>query len=127
MIQAASLFNQLLQHFPRAEFAALVRKHDAERGASVITPKPARHDHLKTGQPTGSGQLVCSAVWSPRASILRRFRLYWPHLDGGYGNAGRRPERRSSGRNEGVAQAALPATFWREGDKSQGFGDRVPN
>jgi hypothetical protein len=33
MIQAASLFNQLLQHFPRAEFAALVRKHDAERGA----------------------------------------------------------------------------------------------
>src|SRR5271170_5623582 len=37
MILAASLFNQLLQHFPRAEFAALVRKHDAERGAKGFT------------------------------------------------------------------------------------------
>jgi hypothetical protein len=37
MIQAASLFNQLLHHFPRAEFAALVRKHDAERGAKGFT------------------------------------------------------------------------------------------
>jgi Domain of unknown function (DUF4372)/Transposase DDE domain len=37
MIQAASLFNQLLRHFPRAEFAALVRKHDAERGAKGFT------------------------------------------------------------------------------------------
>jgi hypothetical protein len=37
MIQAASLFNQLLQHFPRAEFATLVRKHDAERGAKGFT------------------------------------------------------------------------------------------
>jgi len=27
MVQAMSLFNQLLQHFPRSEFAALVRKH----------------------------------------------------------------------------------------------------
>jgi hypothetical protein len=33
MVQAASLFNQLLQHFPRSEFAALIRKHSAERGA----------------------------------------------------------------------------------------------
>ena len=37
-----------------------------------------------------------------------------------------RPERRPSGRNGGAAQAALPATFWRESAKSQGFGDRVP-
>ena len=37
MIQAGSLFNQLLQHFPRTEFAALVRKHDAERGAKGFT------------------------------------------------------------------------------------------
>jgi Domain of unknown function (DUF4372)/Transposase DDE domain len=37
MIQVASLFNQLLQHFPRTEFAALVRKHDAERGAKGFT------------------------------------------------------------------------------------------
>src|SRR3954452_25091934 len=33
MVQAASLFNQLLQHFPRTEFGALIRKHSAERGA----------------------------------------------------------------------------------------------
>ena len=33
MVQAASLFNQLLQHFPRSEFAALVKKHHAEREA----------------------------------------------------------------------------------------------
>jgi hypothetical protein len=33
MVQAMSLFNQLLQHFPRLEFAALVKQNDAERGA----------------------------------------------------------------------------------------------
>ena len=33
MVQAMSLFNQLLQHFPRLEFAALVKKHNAERAA----------------------------------------------------------------------------------------------
>ncbi|MGO8786008.1 MAG: DUF4372 domain-containing protein, partial [Terriglobia bacterium] len=33
MVQVASLFNQLLQHFPRLEFAALVKKHQAERAA----------------------------------------------------------------------------------------------
>src|SRR5215813_8888706 len=33
IVQAASLFNQLLQHFPRTEFAALVKKHGAERAA----------------------------------------------------------------------------------------------
>ncbi len=33
MVQAMSLFNQLLQHFPVLEFAALVKKHDAERAA----------------------------------------------------------------------------------------------
>ena len=37
MVQAMSLFNQLLQHFPRSEFAALVRKHGAERGAKGFT------------------------------------------------------------------------------------------
>lgn len=31
MVPVASLFNQLLQHFPRAEFAALVKRHQAER------------------------------------------------------------------------------------------------
>lgn len=33
MVQTMSLFNQLLQHFPVLEFAALVKKHGAERGA----------------------------------------------------------------------------------------------
>src|SRR6204780_5052175 len=33
MLQAASLFNQLLQHFPRTEFASLVKKHQAKRAA----------------------------------------------------------------------------------------------
>jgi len=33
MVQPASLFNQLLHHFPRLEFASLVKKHSAERDA----------------------------------------------------------------------------------------------
>jgi hypothetical protein len=33
MVQVASLFNQLLQHFPRLEFGTLVKKHKAERAA----------------------------------------------------------------------------------------------
>ncbi len=33
MVQAMSLFNQLLQHFPVLEFAALVKEHKAEKGA----------------------------------------------------------------------------------------------
>src|SRR5580704_18011314 len=33
MVQVISLFNQLLQHFPVLEFAALVKKHKAERAA----------------------------------------------------------------------------------------------
>jgi uncharacterized protein DUF4372/DDE family transposase len=37
IVQVASLFNQLLQHFPRTEFAALVRKHGAERDAKGFT------------------------------------------------------------------------------------------
>jgi Domain of unknown function (DUF4372)/Transposase DDE domain len=33
MVQVASLFNQLLHHFPRLEFGSLVKKHQAERAA----------------------------------------------------------------------------------------------
>ena len=33
MVQVASLFNQMLQHFPRTEFGALVKKHKAEKGS----------------------------------------------------------------------------------------------
>ena len=37
MIRSASLFSQLLRHFPRFEFASLVRKHGAERNAKGFT------------------------------------------------------------------------------------------
>jgi hypothetical protein len=37
MVQAMSLFNQLLRHFPSLEFAALVKKHKAERAAKGFT------------------------------------------------------------------------------------------
>lgn len=37
MVSVASLFNQLLQHFPRTEFAALVRKHQGDRAAKGFT------------------------------------------------------------------------------------------
>jgi hypothetical protein len=37
IVQVASLFNQLLQHFPRSEFAALVKKHGAEHAAKGFT------------------------------------------------------------------------------------------
>ena len=37
IVQVASLFNQLLQHFPQTEFAALVKKHAAERDAKGFT------------------------------------------------------------------------------------------
>ena len=37
MVQVASLFNQLLKHFPRMEFAGLVRKHGAEHRAKGFT------------------------------------------------------------------------------------------
>ncbi len=37
MVKAASLFSQLLHHFPRTEFRSLVRKHGAERHAKGFT------------------------------------------------------------------------------------------
>jgi Domain of unknown function (DUF4372)/Transposase DDE domain len=37
MVQAMSLFNQLLRHFPSLEFAALVKKHHAERACKGFT------------------------------------------------------------------------------------------
>ena len=37
MIKVASLFSQLLHHFPRTEFAELVAKHQAERRAKGFT------------------------------------------------------------------------------------------
>src|SRR5437867_5088153 len=37
MVQTASLFNQLLHHFPRTEFGALVKDTKAERHARGFT------------------------------------------------------------------------------------------
>ena len=37
MVKVSSLFSQLLHHFPRIEFASLVKKHDAEYGAKGFT------------------------------------------------------------------------------------------
>lgn len=37
MVRSASLFSQPLQHLPRIEFAALVKKHGAERGSKGFT------------------------------------------------------------------------------------------
>jgi hypothetical protein len=37
MVQVASLFNQLLHHFPRMEFAGLVKRHDAEHASKGFT------------------------------------------------------------------------------------------
>ena len=37
MVKVASIFSQLLRHIPRTEFAALVRKHGAERHAKGFT------------------------------------------------------------------------------------------
>lgn len=37
MVRVSSLFSQLLHHFPRAQFASLVKKHQAERDAKGFT------------------------------------------------------------------------------------------
>jgi hypothetical protein len=37
MVRVGSLFGQLLQQFPRGEFAVLVKEHEAERGAKGFT------------------------------------------------------------------------------------------
>src|ERR1700730_3669087 len=38
MVQVASLFNQLLDHFPKLEFDGLVREHEADKGAKGFAP-----------------------------------------------------------------------------------------
>jgi hypothetical protein len=58
MVQAMSLFNQLLQHFPSLEFAALVKKHSVPRQATEQTLAAAekkpfdaiRQAHIKEHQ-----------------------------------------------------------------------------
>ena len=84
MLQAASLFNQLLQHFPRTEFASLVEKHRAERAAKgfacwtqfvAMTFCPLAHaDSLReicNGWACREGKLVHLGITNaPNKSIL---------------------------------------------------------
>ena len=86
--------------------------------------------HLKTGhtwtlqnRPTERSQdksiyTVPEPVPANSFSQPARPGLYWRHLDGGYGNAGMRPERRSRA-GMGAVLAAPSASFWRESDKSR--------
>jgi hypothetical protein len=49
MVQAMSLFNQLLQHFPSLEFAGLVKKHSADEASllhwrlAFLPCRPRKH------------------------------------------------------------------------------------
>ena len=84
IVQAASLFNQLLQHFPRTEFAALVKKHSAERAAkgfacwtqfvSMLFCQLGRADSLReicNGMACCLGRLVHLGIaQAPRRSTL---------------------------------------------------------
>ena len=84
MVQAASLFNQLLQHFPRTEFAALVKKHNAEWCAegfacwtqfvSMLFCQLGRADSLReicNGRACCLGRLVHLGIGkAPRRSTL---------------------------------------------------------
>ena len=84
MVQVASLFNQLLQHFPRTEFAALVRKHGAERAAkgfpcwsqfvAMLFCQLGHADSLReicNGLACGLGRLVhLGLAQAPRRSTL---------------------------------------------------------
>jgi len=80
--------------------------------------------HLKTGhrwtlqnRPTERNQdkSIYTLQGGDRATFFREvatWRVYTgPHLGGRYGDAGMRPERRLSGRNDRAAQAALPASI----------------
>ena len=84
MILVASLFNQLLQHFPRTEFAALVKQHEAERSAkgfacwtqfvSMMFCQLAHADSLReicNGLACSEGKLVHLGITSaPNKSTL---------------------------------------------------------
>jgi hypothetical protein len=84
MVGVASLFGQLLHHFPRTEFQALVKKHGAERGAkgfaswtqfvAMLFCQLARADSLReicNGMACCLGKLVHLGVReSPKKSTL---------------------------------------------------------
>lgn len=83
-LRHASLFSQLLQHFPRTEFSQLVGKHQAERGAKGFTCWTqfvamlfchlARADSLReicNGMACCLGKLAHLGVWrAPNKSTL---------------------------------------------------------
>jgi hypothetical protein len=63
-------------HFPRL-LPSRSRSFFDQPGASVITPKPARHDHFKTGQPTGIRTTFFVAQFDVRGQLFcGEFRLY---------------------------------------------------
>jgi hypothetical protein len=83
MVQAMSLFNQLLQHFPNLEFAALVKKHNAERASkgfscrtqlvAMLFCQLAHADSLReicNGLACCVGKLVHLGVRAPNKSSL---------------------------------------------------------
>ena len=84
MVQVASLFNQLLDHFPKLEFGALVRKHEADKGAkgfstwtqcvAMLFCQLARADSLReicNGLACSQGKLVHLGIaQAPNKSTL---------------------------------------------------------
>src|SRR3954467_9490182 len=63
IIQVASLFNQLLQHFPRMEFGALVKENNAERCAKGLV--------------AGHSWSRCYSANSPSPIPFARFATAW--------------------------------------------------
>src|SRR5882724_1791824 len=83
MVQAMSLFNQLLRHFPNLEFAALVKKHRAERAAkgfscrtqlvAMLFCQLAHADSLRGNEFLGSiARLRFTDITSLKSLPLRR-------------------------------------------------------
>lgn len=84
MVQVASLFNQLLDHFPKLEFDGLVRKHQADKGAKGFATRTqmvamlfchlARADSLReicNGLACSQGKLIHLGVThAPNKSTL---------------------------------------------------------
>ncbi len=84
MLQVASLFNQLLDHFPKLEFDGLVRKHQADKGAKGFATRTqlvamlfcqlARADSLReicNGLACSQGKLIHLGVsHAPNKSTL---------------------------------------------------------
>ena len=84
MVQVASLFNQLLDHFPKLEFGALVRQHKADKGAkgfstwtqcvAMLFCQLARADSLReicNGLACSQGELIHLGICqAPNKSTL---------------------------------------------------------